>query len=276
MPGQFRFSLNNLKDEIKEIIDLDIPAVILFGIPRKKDDLASCAYNPSGIVQKAIKVIKDEAEDLVIITDLCLCEYTDHGHCGIVKDGEILNDPTLDLLGKTAVSQAEAGADMVAPSGMMDGMVRAIRTALDDSGFSGIPIMSYSAKYASCFYSPFRDAADSGYTFGDRISYQMDFGNQNEAIREVELDLKEGADIVMVKPAIAYLDVLLRIKKEFNVPVAAYSVSGEYSMIKAASLKGWIDEDKVVYETALCIKRAGADMILTYFAKDIGRMLKLK
>lgn len=274
MPGQFRYPLNTLKNEIKEIVDLGIPSVILFGIPHKKDDIASCAYDQSGVVQKAIKVIKEEADDLVVITDLCLCEYTDHGHCGVVEDGDILNDPTLDLLGKTAVSQAEAGADMVAPSGMMDGMVQAIRNALDDFGFSDIPIMSYAAKYASHFYSPFRDAADSGYKFGDRSSYQMDFGNLNEAIREVELDLKEGADIVMVKPALAYLDVLFRVKEEFGVPVAAYSVSGEYSMIKAASLNGWIDEKKVVYETTLCIKRAGADLILTYFAKDIAQMLK--
>ncbi len=274
MPGQFRFPLNDLKNEIKEIVDLGIPSVILFGIPRKKDKVASSAYDSSGIIQKAIGAIKDETDDLIIITDLCLCEYMDHGHCGVVEGESVLNDPTLDLLSKTAVSQAEAGANMVAPSGMMDGMVGAIRNALDDSRFSDLPIMSYAAKYASHFYSPFRDAADSGYKFGDRSSYQMDFGNINEAIREVELDLKEGADIVMVKPALAYLDVLYMVKKEFGVPVAAYSVSGEYSMIKAASLNGWIDEDKVVYETTLCIKRAGADMILTYFAKDIARMLK--
>ncbi|MDY6964900.1 MAG: porphobilinogen synthase [Halobacteriota archaeon] len=274
MPSQYRFPLDALIGEVKEIADIKIPAIILFGIPSKKDGLASSAYDPDGIVQRAIREVRSEVGDnIVIIADLCLCEYTDHGHCGIVKDGEVLNDPTLDLLGKTAVTYAEAGADIVAPSGMMDGMVQAIRATLDTEGFSDTIIMSYAAKYASSFYSPFRDAAESGYSFGDRRAYQMDIGNSDEAIREVELDLQEGADIVMVKPAISYLDILYRVKDIFGVPTAAYNVSGEYSMVKAAALNGWIDEKSVVQEMLLGIKRAGADMILTYFAKDVASEL---
>ena len=274
MPSQFRFPLEDLRAEAGEVLGLNIPAIILFGIPKKKDKMATSAYDSDGIVQRAIRSIRDEiGDDLVIIADLCLCEYMDHGHCGDVKDFEIQNDPTLDLLGRTAVTYAEAGADIVAPSGMMDGMVQAIRSALDDESYSSIPIMSYAAKYASSFYSPFRDAAESGYSFGDRGTYQMDFGNSNEALREVELDLQEGADIVMVKPAMAYLDIICRIKEKFGVPTAAYNVSGEYSMVKAAALKGWIDEKQVVEEMLLGIKRAGADMILTYFAKDIASEL---
>ncbi|MDY6932115.1 MAG: porphobilinogen synthase [Halobacteriota archaeon] len=274
MPSQYRLPLDDVRSESSEILGLEIPAIILFGIPKKKDDVASSAYDPKGIVQRAITSIRGEVgDDLVIIADLCLCEYMDHGHCGVVKDYEIQNDPTLDLLGKTALTYAEAGADIVAPSGMMDGMVQAIRSALDDDGYTDLPIMSYAAKYASSFYSPFRDAAESGYSFGDRGTYQMDIGNSNEALREVELDLKEGADIVMVKPALAYLDILCRIKEKFSVPTAAYNVSGEYSMVKAAALNGWIDERKVVYEMLLGIKRAGADMILTYFAKDVASEL---
>ncbi len=276
MPGQNRFPINALKKEVEEIIDLGIPAIILFGIPEKKDEAGSEAYNRSGIVQNATRLIKQSFEDkILVINDLCLCEYTSHGHCGIVdkKTSKILNDPTLELLGKTAVSQAEAGADIVAPSGMMDGMVHAIRTALDDAGFKDTVIMSYSAKYHSSFYGPFREAAESGYAFGDRSTYQMDFSNADEALREVALDLKEGADIVMVKPALAYLDIIYRVKQEFKVPVAAYNVSGEYSMIKAAGEKSWLKEQAIMLEVLTAIKRAGADMILTYFAKDLARML---
>jgi porphobilinogen synthase len=273
MPGNYRFSIDMLSKEVKEVKSLGIPAVILFGIPEKKDDVGSEAYNPNGIVQRAIKEIKSAVPDLLVITDVCIDEYTSHGHCGIVKGNEILNDPTLKLLSKMAVTHAKAGADMVAPSDMMDGRVGAIRKALDEKGFTDIPIMSYSAKYASAFYGPFRDACDSSPKFGDRKSYQMDPGNSNEAIREVALDIEEGADIIMVKPAMAFLDIVRRVKDKFNVPVAAYNVSGEYSMVKAASEKGWIDGEKVMMEILLNIKRAGADMILTYFAKDAARVL---
>ena len=273
MPGSYRFSIDTLSKEIKEVKSLGIPAVILFGIPEKKDDVGSEAYNPNGIVQRAIKEIKSAVPDLLVITDVCIDEYTSHGHCGVVKGNEILNDPTLKLLSKMAVTHAKAGADMVAPSDMMDGRVGAIRKALDEKGWTDIPIMSYSAKYASSFYGPFRDACDSSPKFGDRKSYQMDPGNSDEAIREVALDIEEGADIIMVKPAMAFLDIVRRVKDEFNVPVAAYNVSGEYSMVKAASEKGWIDGEKLMMEILLNIKRAGADMILTYFAKEAAKIL---
>ncbi|OGW01330.1 MAG: delta-aminolevulinic acid dehydratase [Nitrospinae bacterium RIFCSPLOWO2_01_FULL_39_10] len=273
MPGSYRFSIDTLSKEIKEVKSLGIPAVILFGIPEKKDDVGSEAYNPNGIVQRAIKEIKSAVTDLIVITDVCIDEYTSHGHCGVVKGNEILNDPTLKLLSKMAVTHAKAGADMVAPSDMMDGRVGAIRKALDEKGWTDIPIMSYSAKYASAFYGPFRDACDSSPKFGDRKSYQMDPGNSDEAIREVALDIEEGADIIMVKPAMAFLDIVRRVKDEFNVPVAAYNVSGEYSMVKAASEKGWIDGEKLMMEILLNIKRAGADMILTYFAKEAAKIL---
>jgi porphobilinogen synthase len=275
MPGQYRLPLQEVRDEALELVSLGIPAVILFGIPRKKDALGSEAYNSNGIIQKAIKEIKDEVgDDLVLITDVCLCEYTDHGHCGIVKGEKVLNDPTLDLLAKMAVTHAEAGADIVAPSDMMDGRVSAVRNALDDAGFTETIIMSYAAKYASAFYGPFREAASSTPAFGDRKSYQMDCGNSDEALLEVKMDLEEGADIVMVKPALSYLDIIYRVKNEFKVPVAAYNVSGEYSMIKAASEEGFIDERKIALEVLTSIKRAGADFILTYFAKDASRWLE--
>lgn len=276
MPGYFRQPLSMVADEAASISELGIPAVILFGIPEKKDEVGSHAYGDNDVIQKAIRAIKSKVgEELVVMTDLCLCEYTSHGHCGMVsKTQEILNDPTLEILGKTAVSHARAGADIVAPSGMMDGMVGAIRHALDENDFKDVPIMSYAAKYCSAFYGPFREAAGSGFAFGDRASYQMDPANTNEALREVALDIEEGADIIMVKPALPYLDIIYRIKKKFKMPTAAYHVSGEYSMIKAAAQNGWLDERKVVYESLLSIKRAGADMILTYFAKDIAREMK--
>ncbi len=276
MPGYFRQPLSMIADEAASISGLGIPAIILFGIPEKKDETGSHAYGDNDVIQKAIRTIKSNiGEELVVITDLCLCEYTSHGHCGMVsKTQEILNDPTLEILGKTAVSHARAGADMVAPSGMMDGMVGAIRNALDDNDFTDIPIMSYAAKYCSAFYGPFREAAGSGYTFGDRASYQIDPANTDEALREVALDIEEGADIIMVKPALPYLDIIYRIKKKFRMPTAAYHVSGEYSMIKAAAGNGWLDEKKAVQESLVSIKRAGADMILTYFAKDVARELE--
>jgi porphobilinogen synthase len=274
MPGYYRVPLNMAVDEAECIRDLGIPALILFGIPAEKDETGTHAYGDDDVIQKAVRAIKKDVSDMVVITDLCLCEYTSHGHCGVIGDNqEILNDPTLDLLGKTAVSHARAGADIVAPSGMMDGMVGAIRSALDESNFSETPIMSYAAKYSSAFYGPFREAADSGFAFGDRSTYQMDPGNSDEAIREVELDVAEGADIIMVKPAMPYLDIIYRVKETFLMPTAAYQVSGEYSMIKAAAKMGWLDEQKVVYESLLSIKRAGADMIITYFAKDMAKML---
>ena len=277
MPGVNRLPVEKVADDAKEAADLGIPAVILFGIPSSKDAQGSSAWGDDDVTQRAIREIKEElGKEMYVITDVCLCEYTDHGHCGLVDLGtkEILNDPTLPLLGKTAVSHAKAGADMVAPSGMMDGMISAIRSSLDRENFKDIPIMSYAAKYTSAFYGPFRDAADSGYSFGDRSTYQMDPANSNEAIREVELDVFEGADIVMVKPALSYLDIIYRIKTEFKMPTAAYNVSGEYAMIKAAAQNGWLDEKQVMYESLLSMKRAGADMILTYFAKDMARMLK--
>ncbi|NOX21146.1 MAG: porphobilinogen synthase [Nitrospirae bacterium] len=273
MPGCFQESVDEVVKTAKEAFDLGIPAIILFGIPEHKDEVGSSAFDPHGVVQEAIKAIKDAVPELLIITDVCMCEYTSHGHCGVVRDGEVLNDPTLELLQKEAVSHAQAGADMVAPSDMMDGRVKAIREALDSEGFSHIPIMSYAAKYASSFYGPFRDAAESTPQFGDRRAYQMDPPNRREALKEVALDIEEGADIVMVKPALSYLDIISDVKENFDVPVAAYNVSGEYSLVKAAAQLGWIDHDRVMMEILVSIKRAGADMILTYFAPEAAKIL---
>jgi len=273
MPGVFQLSIDKLAEECKEVRDLGIPAVILFGIPEHKDEKGSEAYAPDGIIQRAIRAIKQEVNDLLIITDVCMCEYTSHGHCGLLNGEEILNDETIALLAKEAVSHAEAGTDMVAPSDMMDGRVFAIRKALDYKGFTKIPIMSYAAKYSSGYYGPFRDAAESTPAFGDRRSHQMDIGNIDEAIREVEADIEEGADIVMVKPAGPYLDVIREVKQRFKTPTAAYQVSGEYAMIKAAGQNDWIDEERVMIESLVSIKRAGADMILTYFAKDVVKWI---
>jgi len=273
MPGNYHFSVDQLVEEVKEVYDLRIPAVLLFGIPEGKDEVGSGAYEDHGIIQRAVRAIKERVPNLVVITDICLCEYTDHGHCGVVHNGEVQNDRTLELLQKTALSHVKAGADMVAPSDMMDGRVKAIREILDGSGYSHIPIMAYSAKYASSFYGPFRDAAHSAPQFGDRRSYQMDPGNGQEAIREVGLDIEEGADIVMVKPALPYLDVLYRVKTEFGMPTAAYNVSGEYCMVKSAAAQGWIDGERVMMEMLTGIKRAGADIILTYFAKEVAAKL---
>lgn len=275
MPGNYQLSVDVLGPEIEEVVGLGIPAVILFGLPERKDPRGSEAYAADGVVQRAIREIKRLAPELVVITDVCLCEYTDHGHCGLVDaKGDVLNDPTLELLGKMAVSHAAAGADIVAPSDMMDGRVAAIRAALDHEGFANTVIMSYAVKYASAFYGPFREAADSAPQFGDRRSYQMDFPNIREAIREAESDLAEGADIIMVKPALAYLDVVSAVAETFSVPLAAYNVSGEFSMVKAAAQRGWIDERRAVFEILTGIKRAGADMILTYHAKDVARWLR--
>jgi len=277
MPGQFRLPLKKVIDEVERVVSLGIPAIILFGIPENKDDTASSASNSDGIIQNTIRTIKDEFKnDLVIIADLCLCQYTSHGHCGIVSNGKILNDKTLIELQKIAISYAKVGADIIAPSGMMDGQVQAIRKALDESKFYDTSILAYSAKFSSSFYGPFRDAADSAPSFGDRRSYQMDYANSNEAMREVLLDIEEGTDIIMVKPALAYLDLIYQVKTTYGLPTAAYSVSGEYSMIKAASEKGWINESAIVLEIMTAIKRAGADMILTYYAKDIAKWLKEK
>ncbi len=273
MPGCFQQSTDEVVKTVKEIHSLGIPSVILFGIPEHKDELGSSAYDPNGVVQNAIKAIKDAVPELLVITDVCMCEYTSHGHCGIVNAGEVLNDPTLKLLQKEALSHAQAGADMVAPSDMMDGRVAAIREILDSEGFSHVPIMSYAAKYASAFYGPFREAAESAPQFGDRRSYQMDPPNRREALKEVALDIEEGADIVMVKPALSYLDVISDVKDNFDIPVAAYNVSGEYSLVKAAAQLGWIDHDRVMLEILTSIKRAGADMILTYFAPQAARLL---
>ncbi len=273
MPGQMRHSLDSLAEEVGELEDLGVPAVILFGLPETKDEVGSGAYDPEGIIQKAITRIK-EVSDIVVMTDLCLCEYTSHGHCGLIEGecSEVLNDETLSLLGKIAVAQALAGADVVAPSGMMDHMVAAIRAALDGEGFSDIPILSYAAKYASYFYGPFREAAESGYAFGDRRGYQMDPANAREAFWEVALDIEEGADMIMVKPAMPYLDVIRMVKEEFGMPTAAYQVSGEYSMIMGAADRGWIDGKGAMLEALTSIKRAGADMILTYYAKEYAKM----
>ncbi|WP_457754823.1 porphobilinogen synthase [Thermovibrio ammonificans] len=277
MPGQFRYSVDRLPEIVEEVEKAGIPAVILFGIPSHKDELGTDSYSEEGIIQRALRKIKGEGSKLYLITDVCFCEYTSHGHCGYLEcHGEVCdvdNDRTLELLKKQVVSHAQAGADMVAPSGMMDGMIAAIREALDAAGFTDIPIMSYAAKYASAYYGPFRDAAESTPAFGDRRSYQMDPANFNEALREVALDIQEGADIVMVKPALAYLDVIRAVKETFKYPTAAYNVSGEYSMVKAAALKGWIDEKRVVLETLTSMKRAGADLILTYHALEAARWL---
>jgi porphobilinogen synthase len=274
MPGQYRFSIEEAVKEILEAHSMGIKSVLLFGIPAKKDETGSEAFNTEGVIQRAVRRIKKEVDDVVVITDLCLCEYTTHGHCGLIENGRVVNDPTLEVLGKIAVSQAEAGADIVAPSGMMDGMVKTIRENLDDEGFTDTAIMSYAAKYNSALYGPFREAADSGYKFGDRSSYQMDFSNAREALREVELDIEEGADIVMVKPAIFYLDIISKVRARFDVPLAAYNVSGEYSMITAASEKGYLNREEVMVEGLTAIKRAGADLIITYFAKDVAEVLR--
>lgn len=274
MPGVYHFSIDRLMEELAEIRSLGIPGVLLFGLPAQKDENGSGAYDPEGIVQKALRSAKERFPDLLLIADVCLCEYTSHGHCGVVKDGLILNDSSVELIVKSALSYAEAGADIIAPSDMMDGRVGAIREALDQTEYWDKIIMSYSAKYASSFYGPFRDAAQSKPAFGDRKTYQMDYANIREAVREVELDIAEGADIVMVKPALAYLDVISEISKSFNIPVAAYHVSGEYSMIKAAARNGWIDERGAVLESTFAIKRAGAKIIITYFAKQIAIWLR--
>jgi len=274
MPDQYQLSLDRLVNTARQAVDLGIPAVILFGVPNQKDALATGAYAANGIVQQAIKAVKDALPDLAVISDVCLCQYTDHGHCGVVEKGNVDNDATLDLLARTALSHAEAGADMVAPSDMMDGRVAEIREALDENGFSHLPIMSYAAKYCSAYYGPFREAADSAPKFGDRRTYQMDPPNVLEAIREVTMDVEEGADIIMVKPALAYLDVICRVREEIDLPIAAYNVSGEYAMIKAAAQKGWLDGDKVMLETLTAIKRAGADLILTYFAMEAAELIR--
>ncbi|MBF0378183.1 MAG: porphobilinogen synthase [Desulfamplus sp.] len=273
MPGQFQLTCDHLVKTVKEAQDAGIPAIMLFGLPNKKDPLATRAYASDGIVQKAIKSVKNAVPEMAVITDVCLCQYTDHGHCGMVEKGKIDNDASLELIAKTALSHAKAGADMVAPSDMMDGRVGEIRETLDEEGFSGIPIMSYAVKYASAFYGPFREAADSAPQFGDRRSYQMDPANSLEAIREATMDIEEGADIIMVKPALSYLDIIHRLKDEIDLPIAAYSVSGEYAMIKAAELNGWVDGKKVMMETLLSIKRAGSDIILTYFALEAAKEL---
>ena len=274
MAGVFQLSVDRVVEEAKEVYRLGIPAVLLFGLPEKKDPVGSDCYSDEGIVQQAVRVIKEGVPDLLVITDVCMCEYTDHGHCGVLDDkGMVVNDETIELLAKSAVSHVRAGADMVAPSDMMDGRVMARREALDMEGFLDIPIMSYAAKYASAFYGPFRDAADSTPSFGDRRSYQMDPANGREALREVSLDIWEGADIVMVKPALAYLDVIREVRERYDLPLAAYNVSGEYSLVKAAAEKGWIDEERVMMELLTSIKRAGADMIITYFSKDVALLL---
>jgi porphobilinogen synthase len=273
MPGQFRLSIDLLVKEAGEVAGLGIPAIMLFGIPDRKDERGTSGYDPNGVVQRAIKAVKDQVPGLLVVTDVCIDEYTSHGHCGIVKDGRILNDETLECLRAMARTHAEAGADMVAPSDMMDGRVGAIRSELDRAGYPELPIMAYAAKFASCFYAPFRDAAGSAPQFGDRQSYQMDPGNRREALREIALDVEEGADIVMVKPALPYLDVIAAARAQTSLPVAAYQVSGEYSMIKAAGKAGWLDESRAMLESLLAIKRAGADLILTYFAKDAARSL---
>jgi len=273
MPGLYRLSNDLLPKEVEEIARLGIPAIILFGIPQKKDEAGSSAYHPKGVAQQAIRAIKKTTPELLVITDVCLCEYTSHGHCGVVVDGYVDNDKTLGLLAKTALSHAEAGADIVAPSDMMDGRVKAIRQALDGNGFQDIPILAYAAKYASYFYGPFREAAESAPQFGNRRSYQMDPPNWREALREIEQDIVEGADIVMVKPALPYLDVIRKVRDTFNHPLAAYSVSGEYAMVKAAAKQGWLDEKGLVLEMLTAIKRAGADIIITYYAKEAASWL---
>ena len=273
MPGVFRLSVDQLAAEARDCLALGVRSVLLFGLPDKKDGLGSGAYAKNGIVQQAIRELKNRAPEMTVVTDVCLCEYTDHGHCGCLAGEEVDNDATLELLAKTALSHAQAGADMVAPSDMMDGRVSEIRTALDEENFHNVPIMSYAVKYASAFYGPFRDAAECAPRFGDRRGYQMDPANSREALREATLDVDEGADILMVKPAIAYLDIIARLHDEFDLPVAAYQVSGEYAMIKAAAERGWIDGERVMAESLIAIRRAGADIILTYFAKEMARVL---
>jgi porphobilinogen synthase len=273
MPGVFRLSVDQLAEEAKECMSLGVNNVILFGLPEKKDAVGSGAHAKDGIIQRAIRELKNKAPEMNVITDVCLCEYTDHGHCGIIIDEQVDNDSTLEVLARTALSHAKAGADMVAPSDMMDGRVAEIRAVLDENNFQNIPIMSYAVKYASSFYGPFRDAADGAPQFGDRRGYQMDPANVREAYREAELDVEEGADILMVKPAVAYLDIIAKMRDEFDLPIAAYHVSGEYAMIKAAAANGWIDGDKVMYETLLSIRRAGADIILTYGAKEVAKFM---
>lgn len=274
MPEVYHLSLDNLKPELDEIVSLGIKSVLLFGIPDEKDECGTGAYHDHGIVQEATRFIKKHYPDLIVIADTCLCEYTSHGHCGVIENGDVLNDPSLELLVKTAVSQASAGADIIAPSNMMDGFVAAIRAGLDEAGFMNVPIMSYAVKYASAFYGPFRDAAQSAPQFGDRKSYQMDPANRMEALREAESDTKEGADFLIVKPGMPYLDIVRDVRNHFNLPVVIYNVSGEYSMVKAAALNGWIDEQKIVMEMLTGMKRAGADLIITYHAKDAARWLK--
>ncbi|MBB5172647.1 porphobilinogen synthase [Texcoconibacillus texcoconensis] len=273
MPGVYQFPIDQVNEEVDEVVNLGIPSIILFGVPNHKDHEGTSAFDEKGIVQRATRQIKDRHPELTVIADTCLCQFTDHGHCGVIEDGEILNDPSLDLLAKTAVSQAQAGADIIAPSNMMDGFVAAIRQGLDEAGFKNIPIMSYAVKYASAFYGPFRDAAHSSPSFGDRKTYQMDPANRSEALREAQSDIEEGADFLIVKPALSYLDILRELKDRHPYPLVAYNVSGEYSMIKGAAIQGWIDEQAVVMEKLTSMKRAGADLILTYFAKDVAKWL---
>jgi porphobilinogen synthase len=274
MPGNFQMSIDHLVKEVQNIKEAGIPAVLLFGIPERKDETASGAFIKDGIIQQAVKRIKDRVPEIMVITDVCLCEYTSHGHCGMLEKNDVDNDTTLEVLAETALSHARAGADMVAPSAMMDGQVGAIREALDEAGYENLPIMAYSAKYASCFYGPFREAAESTPKFGDRKSYQMDPANADEAIREISLDVEEGADIIMVKPALPYLDIIRRAREEFDLPIAAYNVSGEFAMIKAAAKLGWIDGEKAMMESLTSIKRAGADIIITYFAPEAAKLLR--
>ena len=276
MPGVFQKSLDHFTIELDEVVSLGIPSIILFGLPATKDDLGSEAYSDQGIVQKATRLAKERYPELIVIADTCLCQFTDHGHCGVLEGGKVLNDPSLELLARTAVSQVEAGADIIAPSNMMDGFVAAIRQGLDAAGFEDIPIMSYAVKYASAYYGPFRDAAESTPKSGDRKTYQMDPANRLEALREAASDVEEGADYLMVKPALSYLDVVREVRDNFDLPIVAYNVSGEYAMVKAAALNGWVDEEKIVLETLLSMKRAGADIILTYHAKDAVRWLEGK
>ena len=273
MPGQFQMSVDILVTEVQNVRDLGIPAVLLFGVPEKKDETASGAFVKDGIVQQATRKIKERVKDITVITDVCLCEYTSHGHCGMIDKGDVDNDATIEVLGETAVAHAKAGTDMVAPSAMMDGQVGVIREALDEGGYENLPIMAYSAKYASCFYGPFREAAESAPKFGNRKTYQMDPANGDEAIREITLDVEEGADIVMVKPALPFLDIIRRVREEFDLPVAAYNVSGEFAMIKAAASMGWLDGEKAMMESLTSIKRAGADIIITYFAPEAAKLL---
>jgi porphobilinogen synthase len=274
MPAQYQLSIDNALRECEEMLKLGVSSTILFGIPNEKDEVGSGSYAENGIIQKATRAIKERFPEMIVVTDVCLCEYTSHGHCGVVENGYVQNDKTLELLAKEAVSHAESGADIIAPSDMMDGRIDAIRKALDANGFSDTPIMAYSAKYSSGFYGPFREAAESTPQFGDRKTYQMDFGNSDEAMREIALDIQEGADIMMVKPALSYLDVIRRTKDNFNMPICAYNVSGEYSMVKAAAQNGWLDGEKVMMEVLTSIKRAGADVIITYFAKEASPLLR--